>query len=229
MKSDDLDKRLSAYLDGALADAKRERFERELESDAALQKQMKRSQALSGLVREAWSEGPVAPTPDFLIASIRPHLAAISRERRARPAWQQSLELARQRFADWWSPMPLATSAVAAFLLAVVFLPRNESPLANLGAQLLTTAPAATSAPVPAYPNSTPVSSSTSSWRAPRLAPSNLFAPASLSSDGAASIYDYDQGENSGMLLQNEDGSTVLWLLDDDDLSLLLARADRWG
>ena len=31
------------------------------------------------------------------------------------------------------------------------------------------------------------------------------------------------------MIFQNEDGSTMLWLLDEDDLSFLLARVDRWG
>ena len=108
MKSGDLDKRLSAYLDGALADSKRERLERELERDPALQKQLKRSQALGSLVREAWTEGPAAPPPDFLIAALRPQLAAIARERRARPPGSASLEQARVRLASWFGPVPLA-------------------------------------------------------------------------------------------------------------------------
>ena len=83
MKSTDLEKRVSAYLDGALAEARRDRLERELEQDPELRKQLDRSRALAQLVREAWTEGPPAPAPDVLLAALRPQLAAISRERRA--------------------------------------------------------------------------------------------------------------------------------------------------
>jgi hypothetical protein len=31
------------------------------------------------------------------------------------------------------------------------------------------------------------------------------------------------------MLLQNPDGSTLLWLFESDDLSHLLEQMDRWG
>ena len=100
MKSD-LDKRMSAYLDGALADTRRDRFERELERDPALQEQLKRSRALSQLVRESWTDGPASPPPELLIAALRPALAAITRERRARPAWQQALDDWRMRLSRW--------------------------------------------------------------------------------------------------------------------------------
>ena len=224
MKKSDLDKRLGAYLDGALADAKRERFERKLADDAALQNQLKRSQALSGLVREAWSEGPAAPASEFLIASIRPHLAVISRERRARPIWQQRLEQTRLRFTRWFSPVPLATSAVAAFLLAVAFLPRPEGPISNLVAQFPPVQTAPIEAPVA-------VQSTSSMPSRPNRRPilNTPFAPVGTSPDNTTAIYDVAPGESPAMLLQNEDGSTVLWLLEDDDLSLTLERMDRWS
>lgn len=221
MKSGDLDKRLSAYLDDALAVAKRDRFERELERDPALQKQLKRSQALGSLVREAWTEGPAAPPPEFLIAALRPQLAAISRERRARPAWERALEDARLWLSRWIHPVPLATSAAAAFLLAIALLPRPDGSIQDLSASLSTLQSPPTQAPAlgfaPAAPPRSPFG-----FRSP-------FAPANLSRDAAAGIYDVSPGEYPAMLLQNEDGSTLLWLLEDDGLSLLMERLDRWG
>jgi hypothetical protein len=219
LKSSDLDKRLSAYQDGALGDAKRDRLERELESDVALQKQLKRGRALAHLVREAWTEGPAAPAPELLIAALRPQLAAISRERRARPAWQQTLELVRVRLANWIGPAPLATSAVAAFLLALAFLPRPSGPIPNLSALL-----PSEQSPLPSLPlTHAPEPSSR------LVAPRTPFAPANLSQDAAAGVYDLSPGESPAMIFQNDDGSTILWLLEDDDLSILLERMDRWG
>lgn len=227
MKQDDFDKRLSAYIDGALTVAKREKLERELEADAALQKQLRRSRALSSLVREAWTEGPAAPTPEFLMAAIRPDLAAISRARRARPAWQQTLEHARLRFTSWWSPVPLATSALAAFLLAVAFLPRPEGPLQDLVASAVPF----TASPVPVAPADSTTNPG-QPWRSPRVPKSSsIFEPASTfrDQDRSAEIYEVSPGEGPAMLLQNPDGSTLLWLFESDDFSQLLERMDRWG
>jgi hypothetical protein len=47
--------------------------------------------------------------------------------------------------------------------------------------------------------------------------------------DRSAEIYDVSPGEGPAMLLQNPDGSTLLWLFESDDLSQLLERMDRWG
>jgi len=219
LKSGDLDKRLSAYQDDALGESKRDRFERQLERDPALQEQLARSRALAQLVREAWTEGPAAPAPELLIAALRPQLAAISRERRARPAWQQALEQARVRLSSWLGPAPLATSAVAAFLLALAFLPRPAGPIPDLSALL-----PSTQAPLGSLPLS----------RAPLpgtrgVVPRIPYAPANLSQDSAAGVYDLSPGERPAMIFQGDDGSTILWLLQDDDLSLLLERMDRWG
>jgi hypothetical protein len=219
LKSGDLDKRTSAYLDGALAEPRRDRFERELERDPALQEQLERSRALAQLVREAWTEGPAAPPPELLIAALRPQLAAISRERRARPAWQQALDGWRIRLSSWLGPMPLATSGVLAFLLALAFLPRPDGPIPNLSALLPSGRVEFGSAPL----SSAPLPSTRF------VAPRAQFSPANLSQDTAAGVYDLSPGESPAMIFQSDDGSTILWLLEDDDLSFLLERSDRWG
>lgn len=221
MKSSDLEKRVSAYLDGALAEARRDRLERELEQDPGLQKQVDRSRALAHLVREAWTEGPPAPSPDALIAALRPQLAAISRERRARPAWLQALEQARIRLSGWFGPMPLATSAALAFLLALAFLPRpSGGPIPGLSAVLPARGEAALqSESVPASTSRSPHSG--------RSTPT--FAPANLLRDPAAGVYDVSPRETPAMIFQNPDGSTLLWLLENDDLSRRFDRLDRWS
>ncbi len=219
MKRDDLDKRLSAYLDGALAQSKRDRLERDLERDPGLQKQLERSRALARLVRESWTEGPAAPPTEFLIPLLRPHLAAISRERRERPAWQRALERARVWLSSWLGPMPLATSAAAAFLLALAVLPRPTGPIPDLSALLPSGQAQLQSTPASRF--STP--------RAPFSAARIPFSPANLSHDAAAGVYDLSPGERPAMIFQNDDGSTLLWLLEDDDLSHLLERMDGWG
>ena len=221
MKSGDFDKRLSAYQDGALADAKRDRLLRDLERDPALQKQLKRSQALGGLVREAWTEGPAAPPPELLISALRPQLAAIARARRERPAWVRALEQARVQFARWVGPVPLVTSAAAAFLLALVLLPSTNDPNSDVSATL----PFAQRS---VQTESTPTPSTRVS-KTPFMFPRMPFAPASLSQNAAAGVYDLSPGERPAMIYQNDDGSTMLWLLEDDDLSQLLELMDRWS
>jgi anti-sigma factor RsiW len=215
LKSGDLDKRLSAYLDGALENAKRERLEREIERDPALQKQLRRTQSLGSLVRESWSEGPAAPAPEFLIATLRPQIAAIARERRARPSWQRGLELARMQFVHWFGPTPLVASAAAAFLVALAILPRATGPIPDM-----------TGGPIVVAPASAPA---LTSRHHAGFSPVVLSPEPAFSRDAAAGVYDVAPGENPAMLFQNEDGSTSLWLLDDDDLSLRMQQMDRWG
>lgn len=222
MNSGDLDKRLSAYLDGALEDVKRERLEREIEREPALQAQLRRTQSLGSLVREAWSEGPAAPAPEFLIAALRPQIAAIARERRARPSWQRGLEQVRLRLGSWFGPMPLAASAAAAFLVALAILPRPNGSSDELIAGPILGAQRSSSG------TSLPISLG---WRQQRqTGPQIPFGPVIYSEDAAAGVYDLAPGENPAMLFQNEDGSTLLWLLDDDDLSFRFQQQmDRWG
>ena len=218
-----MDKRLSAYVDGVLPDARRARLEREMERDPALREALQRTQSLGRLVRDSWSEGPPAPPTDFVIASLRSQLHAIDRERRARPAWQQALERARVALGHWFGPVPIATSAAATFLLAITLLPNMPNvfdPVNGTGATLPVTMPR----PMPSTASFS--ATGTRSQSTPR--PTSLFAPADFSTD-SSSIYDLSPSERPAMIFQGKDGSTVLWLLDDDGLSRFLESLDLWG
>jgi anti-sigma factor RsiW len=214
-----MDKRLSAYVDGALGGSRRARLERDLERDPALREALQRTHSLGRLVRDSWNEGPPAPPTDYLLASLRSEMHAIDRERRARPAWQQFVERARMAIGHRLGPVPIATSAAAAFLLALALLPAATDPVLGTGAQLLT--PASPSAAPP------PVAPASDMSRARRTSP--LFAPADFSSQGHGPVYDVSPGERPAMIFQGKDGSTVLWLLDDDGLSRWLESMDLWG
>jgi hypothetical protein len=216
LKHKNFDKRVSAYADGALEGARRARIERELEQDPELRESLLRTQSLGRLVREAWTEGPAAPPTDFVLASLRSELAAIDRERRARPAWQQALERARIAFGQWLGPAPIAASASLAFLLALLVLPGAMDPVGGVEAIVPTLAAPETS---PARFHSPPGGMS-------RERPvGGTYAPA----DFSGSIYDVSPSERPAMLFQGRDGSTILWLLDDDGLSYWLESMDRWG
>jgi anti-sigma factor RsiW len=219
LKKTKFDKRVSAYADGALEGTRRTRLERELDRDPALRETLERTQSLGRLVRDAWTDGPPAPPTDFLIASLRSQLTAIDRERRARPAWQQALEHARVKLGHWFGPVPIATSAAAAFLLALVLLPQTTGQVEGLGAAL-TPATAVPRSPVPPY-SAPPMS------RLPRR--DGSFSHADFSTDGRGAIYDFSPTERPAMIFREKDGSTMLWLLDDDGLSWWRDSMDRWG
>jgi anti-sigma factor RsiW len=217
LKHDDLDKRVSAFIDGALRGPKREQLQRELERDSRLAKQVDRSRALGRLVREAWNEGPVAPAPDFLLASIRPALAEIDRERNARPVWQRGFDAFFARFAVSLRPSPaFATAAAVAFVAALTLLPRFDTN-GLIGANLtFTRAPLGTS--VPAL---------TSAVRPSGM----LFAPTEtvdFGSDGRSSVIDASPG-HPAVLWRDNDGSQTLWLLDQGGLSFLFDSDEGWG
>jgi anti-sigma factor RsiW len=222
LKHDDLDKRVSAYIDGALRGPKRERLEREFDGDAHLAKQVDRSRALGRLVREAWNEGPAAPAPDFLLASIRPVLAEIDRERNARPAWQRGIDSFFARFAAALRPSPaLATAAAVAFVAALTLMPRFDMTTGMLGgsiSHLLGEPVTVAESPI--------TSSSTVTQSIPLTFPSQQV---DFSADGFSSgVYDVSPGRPA-VLFQGKDGSTTLWLIDRGDLSLLLDSAEGWG
>jgi anti-sigma factor RsiW len=215
--NDDLEKRVSAYVDGALRGAKRDEFEREADCDARLAAQVRRSRALSRLVREAWTDGPLAPAPDFLIATIRPALAEIDRERSARPAWQRSFDSALSRLGAVLRPSPvLAAAAAFAFFAALAIMPRLQ---VGTGAQINLTAPAQPKVSETAQASESPVASPTP------LSPSELVG---FTSDGPGSVYDVWPGRPA-VLIQSGDGSTTLWVIDDGDLSFQMGSARRWG
>jgi anti-sigma factor RsiW len=214
---DDLEKRVSAYVDGALRGAKREEFEREVDGDARMAAQIRRSRALSRLVREAWTDGPLAPSPDFLLATIRPALAEIDRERSARPAWQRNFDSALSRLSAVLRPSPvLAAAAAFAFVAALAIMPRLQ---VGTAMQTNLVAPAPTNASETAQASGSSVASPTP------LSPSELVG---FTVDGPGSVYDVWPGRPA-VLIQSGDGSTTLWVIDDGDLSFQLGSARRWG
>ena len=73
--------------------------------------------ALGSVIREVWTEGPRAPSPEYLIAALRPAMAAVDAERASAPLWERALE----QMASWMRPASAAllsgVAAVALFLL----------------------------------------------------------------------------------------------------------------
>ncbi len=218
MKHEKLDKRISAYADGALRGPKRARLEQELERDPKLAAQLGRSRALGRLVRESWSEGPAAPSPDFLLASIRPALAQIDRERRARPSWLRQLEIALARVGAALRPSPaLAAAAVGAFVFALAILPHEPLPT-GLGANLFEVA----------HQNAESASLTRELVHMPPAPDAfSLSAPADYSAD-LDNVYDLSPGRPA-VLFQSGDGSTTLWLIEDGDMSRLFGSSEDWG
>jgi len=210
------DKQVSAYADGALRGPKRARLEEELERNPQLVAQLDRSRALSRLVRDSWTEGPAAPSADFILASIRPALAQIDRERRARPSWERGLEGVLARILAALRPSPaLATAAVAAFLFALAILPHEPLP-GGLGANI--------------FAAHEPVESASLTRELVHQPPPpdafSLSVPADYSAD-LDNVYDVTPGRPA-VLFQSGDGSTTLWLIEDGDLSFRFGSGD-WG
>jgi anti-sigma factor RsiW len=218
LKHDDLDKRVSAHFDGALRGAKRDQFERELGSDPRLAEQVARTRGLSRLVREAWTEGPAAPPPDFVIAAIRPALFEIDRERRMRPAWQRTLESLAARLTSALRPSPaLAAAAAFAFVAALAIVPSL-----NVGNGLLSGSVLgpAQDAAAPASLQPFPTSSSGSALGL-------STQPTDFTAEGSGSVYDVAPGRPA-VLFHGRDGTVTLWLIDDGDMSLRTG-AGGWG
>ena len=214
MKHDDLEKRVSAYVDGALRGSKRERLERELDNDSRLADQVTRSRALGRLVREAWTEGPVAPAPEFLLAAIRPALAEIDRERNAQPTWQRALDSFLAQVTAALRPSPaLATAAACAFVAALTLIPRYEATNGLLSTHL----------PIPEPPQ---VAADSGPNQSSPLFPS---MPADFTAEGTSGVYDLSPVRRPAVLFHSQDGSSTLWLIDDGDLSFRLGSAEGWG
>ena len=118
--------------------------------------------------------------------------------------------------------MPLATSAAAAFVLALALLPRTDVQDPSLGASLSLAPQRVQSASLRRELAHAPPGTQFMLPRCPVRA-------RDMSQDAAAGVYDLSPGERPAMIFQNEDGSTMLWLLEEDDLSFLFGRMDRWG
>jgi anti-sigma factor RsiW len=191
------EKKIEAHADGATRPTQREQVERWIRDDAARERYLSQTRAMGHDIREAWSEGPPAPSPEYLIAGLRPEMARTDAERARRSAWVRGSE----RLAELARPAPLAALAGAAALLLVVLtsLEPAQDPTTHLSLS----------------PTPQGLTSEAGEFAA---------RPAVLSEqsfDAPTTIYDLAQGDTPLMIFQAEDGATVLWLLEDEGVSWL--------
>ncbi len=210
-----VERRIEAYGDGALSRLERERVERRDLQEAECERHLRQTGALGELIREAWNEGPPSPSPEYVIGAVRPAMAAVDAERAAAPVWGRTLE----HLASFVRPANVAlvgAAAAAVFLLLPSSVPRGPQPAAPGELTARTVAPAA------------PL--------APEIEPLAFAQLPAVFEDGVAlnvgvphAIYDLAQGETPLMLFEADDGATVIWLLDQAELSGALPGAGGWA
>lgn len=126
------ERKLEAYRDGALGEAERRRIERDLEQDVDAAHYVERSAALGELIRDAWSQGPPAPSADRLLASIAPEMRKIDAERAPSSAAGRALEGLSGWLRDGLDAMSskwlIAGGALAAVFAAFLMVPRTMDP-----------------------------------------------------------------------------------------------------
>ena len=110
------ERQLDTYRDGELSPRARQRLERELELDAAGTRRLAEMAQLGSVIREAWTDGPPAPAPEFLVNALRSELRRVDKQRAQRSLGRRL----RQRLGELLRPVPvtaLAGGAMAALLL----------------------------------------------------------------------------------------------------------------
>lgn len=122
-----LEKQVGAYRDGELSESRADAVRRRLEGDAQARAELARYESIGRLAREAWRDGPPAPSAELLIAALRPGMARIDAELEGRQA-------ARGR--GWFAPLPVFAMGAAAAVLIAVMLQTGSSPgpIASVGA-----------------------------------------------------------------------------------------------
>lgn len=179
---------LDAYRDGALDARERARVEQRLQRESDARARVQQTDGVGRAIREAWTDAPPAPSPEYLIAALRPELTRIDEE------------LAREglirRFGEWLRdalrPVPAAALVgVCAVALLVLMLPEDirRGPLAE------------------------------------RDAPYQVSAVNPV----ATPFYDLAQGDKPLLILEAQDGSTVIWVLDDPDQLSFSSDTDGWA
>ena len=199
------ERKLDAYRDGALGEADRRRVERDLARDLDAARYVQRSTALGSLIRDAWSEGPPAPSADRLLASIAPEMRRIDAERRPTSTLGRALAALTGRLRDGLDGVGgrwlAAGGAVAAVCAALLMIPGAMDPV--------------TSADIP---------ESVARFVAP--APS---VPVQLASDSAAdtgplfigemswpsAVYDLAQ-EDASVMVSEKDGAVIIFMGEPD-------------
>lgn len=119
------------WLDAEMPAAERAAFEQRLETDPALRAETESARQLSQLLKQGLPAEMPVPHADFFNSQIQVRLAQMEAdERRAAPAPR----------ASWieWLRSPWLFGATAAALLAVLLLPRAESPATSARDTLVT-------------------------------------------------------------------------------------------
>jgi len=175
-----LEKRLEKYRDGMASARERARLEKLIASDSEAASHFHTTEWLGRNVREAWLDGPPAPSPERILTAIRPALRQIDAER----------ALAREARWSWrnlFGPIPLTAFGAVAAALALFLVPLEiEAPFVRYASVM------------------------SPQFGAVPVANDSLQSP--------TAIYDLAQeGDKPVMVFEAEDGSTVIWLLEEDD------------
>ncbi len=184
-----LERRLDAYRDGALTASERERLAQRLAADPASARRVRSTEQLGEAVRLSWNEGPPSPSPEYLIAALRPELRRVEAELgRAGRLAGFAERLAHELRALLPSPA-LGAAALAGLLLFFTFPSLVEPPHGALPASTLTR----------------------------------------FSVPETATIYDLAQDEMPLMILQDEDGAAVIWILENPEQLFQSPGVDGWA
>ena len=206
------ERRIEAYHDGGLSRSGRERVERLLRRDLAGGRHLQKTAALGEMIREAWTEGPSAPTPEHLIGALRPAMARVDAERAAATLAERILE----QLVSW--ARPAATAAVAGAAVVALFLLLPSTPQragSSTGAGLATT-------------SLTP-SPGLETVAFTQQMPAVFKDGVALNVGVPQAIYDLAQGETPLMLFEADDGATVIWLLAEATRPGDLPAGGGWG
>lgn len=113
-----LEDKISLYRDGELPERERGRVEKRVARDPLARSYLGRVNWLGKRVRDSWKEGPPAPSPEYLISTLRPQMDRVDRELRSE---RLSRGLAWLRHS--LRPAPSFALAGAVALLLFVTLP----------------------------------------------------------------------------------------------------------
>ena len=208
-----VERKIEAYRDGALSRSEGERVERMLRRDLSGERHLRQTEALGCMVREAWTEGPPGPTPEYLIGALRPAMSRVDTERAAAPLSERMLE----QLVSWARPAATAGVACAAAVALFLLLPSStpQRPDSSTGAGLAAT-------PRTPAPGIETVALS-------QQMPAVFENGVALNVGVPQSIYDLAQGERPLMLFEADDGATVIWLLADAIRPGDLEAGGGWG
>jgi hypothetical protein len=169
--------------------------------------------ALGSVIREVWTEGPRAPSPEYLIAALRPAMATVDAERASAPLWERALD----HMASWTRPASAALLSGAAAVALFLLLPTSTPVAPDVAPRGGVVADSGA-----AIPGAEPVAFS-------QQMPALFEDGVALNVGVPQSIYDLAQGENPLMLFEADDGATVIWVLGKSELSGGLPLAGGWA